>query len=122
MKKIAFALMSCCALSACLAEAWNGTGTQIGQVNGVALYESSCTVQLRLVGRTAQFGPNRGNPVTEYYACEPQARTTCDGGFTVRDVDQGPTRMETFVSGDQFHTVRETVRVRTVKLQYTCAA
>lgn len=120
MKKPIVLISIATLLTGCLAEAWNGTGTEIGSRNGKVLYETSCQVQLRLVGRNAVIGPNRGNAVSDIYSCEPQARTTCENGFTISNTDRGLTYMDTFVTDNGFQRITERVRVQDVSIQYTC--
>lgn len=120
MKNTALALTATLALGGCLAEAWNGTGTEVGMQGGKVLFQTSCQVQQRLIGRTATIGPNRGNAVTDYYSCEPQARTTCDTGYTIANIERGVPYMETFVTDNGYQRITERVRVRDVSIQYTC--
>ncbi|MCF6443627.1 hypothetical protein [Nereida sp. MMG025] len=99
---------------------WNGTGSQVGQLNGKALFQTDCVVDTSAVGGRAVFGENKGKPVPAYYACQPQARVTCGGDYTITQVIPGARRPQTSVIDNGFQRIRRQYIEQDMSIQYTC--
>lgn len=99
---------------------WNGTGTQVGQLNGKALFQTDCKVDTSAVGGKALWGQNKGKPVPAYYACQPQAKATCDGAYTITKVTPGARRPQTAIIDNGFQRIRRRYIEQDMSIQYTC--
>ncbi|MBV7392925.1 hypothetical protein [Mameliella sediminis] len=119
MKRIILGFSALGLLSGCLSAIY-GDGEPIGTLNGKALYQTRCTVDLSTAGQKGLFGTGR---IPLYGTCEVAAKNRCgDGAYSIAKADRSNRRMITDVIDNGPYRTRRTYPAQDVVLQFTCKA
>lgn len=119
MQRFLFVLPAVTLLTGCLSGLY-GDGEPVGTLNGKALYQTRCTVDLSTAGQKGLFGTGT---VPIYGTCEVAAKNRCgEGAYTIIKADRSNRRMITTTHQNGAYVSRRTFPAQDVVMQFTCKA